>query len=319
MKGTGYATDRARSVPYKLVHHDLVEVPFGNRRAGIFWSRLYRGEADSVAIVTEVPGNPSLSVTNGNSRIAYYVKERFGVTRLKLFEVWPRGSNGWDVPSVKRVRSAKLSPRWTKSSRSEVEALVGASLPELPRHRELYRRVLALGGGRIEELWRPVFEAIPVEDLPPPHLPSRCEHIERFQEIVAQVEAVSGPSFEASLEAGRVFLGTITTDDIRACSYFHKARWREIADESVRIIERLGRRDAEDYAHAAEQSPLRERDRGWLASLFNDPIFIGGGSYSNGQHRGCALRFSGAERAAIATGDESLGTKNVDWTYKGDG
>ena len=60
-------------------------------------------------------------------------------------------------------------------------------------------------------------------------------------------------------------------------------------------------------------------ERGWLCSLFDDPVFIGGGSYTNGQHRGCALRFSGAERAAINTRDESLGMVCDDWVYGGDG
>ncbi len=44
---------------YELMYHDLVEVPCGNRRPGIFWLRLYKGSAHLVAIVTEVPGNPS--------------------------------------------------------------------------------------------------------------------------------------------------------------------------------------------------------------------------------------------------------------------
>jgi hypothetical protein len=129
------------------VYHDLIQVPFANRQAGIYWLRLYEEKTKHAATVTEVPGNPSLSVTNGISQIVYHVEKRFGVTRLKLFEIWPRGSRALDVPSVKRVRRGSSSPRWANSSRAEVKELIGASLRKLPRHDELYRRVLALGGG----------------------------------------------------------------------------------------------------------------------------------------------------------------------------
>jgi hypothetical protein len=56
----------------------------------------------------------------------------------------------------------------------------------------------------------------------------------------------------------------------------------------------------------------------WLESLFRDPVFIGGGSYTNGQHRGCALRFSGAERAAVVVGYEFLDEFSTDWQYEGE-
>jgi hypothetical protein len=84
-------------------------------------------------------------------------------------------------------------------------------------------------------------------------------------------------------------------------------------------VDALGRTDREDYVTAARQVRLRRKDRSWLWSLFADPVIIGGGSYTNGQHRGCALRFSGAERAAVVTGTESIGEQNVDWTYLGGG
>ena len=307
------------AVPCDLVHHDLITVPFGNREPGIFWLRMYERGADRIAVLTEVPGNPSSSVTNSISSIAHHIEKRFGVSsdHLVLFEIWPRGSVGVDIPNVKRVRPGR-APVWTDSSRAEIEALVGGPLPELPTHEELYRRVLALGGGVMEERRRPVFEPVPVSDLPPPHNPSRCQHIDRFRHIAERTQGSADSSSEAELEAGRAFLGTLTPDDLRACS-FHDGDWKAIADESVRIIDVLGRRDPEDYAYAARRSHLRDRDRDWLVSLFAAPIFIGGGSYTNGQHRGCALRFSGGERAAVVTGDESLGEVCTDWEYEGGG
>jgi hypothetical protein len=43
------------------------------------------------------------------------------------------------------------------------------------------------------------------------------------------------------------------------------------------------------------------KDRWWLVSLFADPIVLSEkrDHNVNRQHRGCGLRFSGAERAAV--------------------
>jgi len=49
------------------------------------------------------------------------------------------------------------------------------------------------------------------------------------------------------LEVERRFLGTLKSGDLRVCSG-HKSDWKAIADESVRIIECLGRRDPDEYA-----------------------------------------------------------------------
>ena len=110
----------------------------------------------------------------------------------------------------------------------------------------------------------------------------------------------------------------LTAADRTSCRY-HNAEWRAIADESVRILEQLGHCDTERYIEAARRSSLGDIDRRCLVSLFGDPIRVGGGAYSNGQHRGCALRFSGAGRAAIHVNDERLADVCDDWTYLGGG
>jgi len=121
-----------------------------------------------------------------------------------------------------------------------------------------------------------------------------------------------------SLRVGQEFLAAITPDDIAACHY-HRANWQAIAKESVRIIAALEHQDAWAYRDAAQRSHLPGSDRWWLVSLFDDPIKIGGGSYSDGQHRGCALRFSGAAQAAVVVRSELIGRRNTDWHYDGDG
>jgi hypothetical protein len=200
------------------MHHDLITVPLGQRRPGIFWLRLYDGDAAHVAVVTEVPGNPSSSVTNAISQIAYYIQSRFQLdaARLALYEIWPSGSPTGDQPTIHRVRFGH-GPAWQEGTRDEIEALIGASLVELPAHAELYQRVITLGGGVTTEIIRPLFAALPVEQLPPPHNPSRCRHIDRFRQIADKQDAhdAQGRKLEDDLEVGRAFLTTLTLDDLR--------------------------------------------------------------------------------------------------------
>ncbi len=63
-------------------------------------------------------------------------------------------------------------PAWQDASMAEIEALVGSPLRELPLHGELHGRVLALGGGLMEEIVRPLFEALPVASPLPAAQPS---------------------------------------------------------------------------------------------------------------------------------------------------
>ncbi|MHB1510135.1 MAG: hypothetical protein ACYCST_12225 [Acidimicrobiales bacterium] len=332
-----------------LLHHDLIVLPCRPGAPSIYWLRLYSSDYDPVAIITEVPGNPGRSVTNDIETIASYVAESFrlDITKLVLFQIWPSGHrpSGYPIkPDVARVsltsdgrerppqigqknRKARRTilgteftgrPEWGDATRADIEALVGGPLPELPEHEELYRRVCSAGGGVVEDVTRRCFEVIPVNELPPPHCPARCGHYDRFEQLSEKYSDRDGLTFDAQLEIGNHFLEALTPKDLASC-YFHRANWKAIADESVRIIETLGELSSDDYVAESVRSPLNPDDREWLASLFNDPVRVGDGSYSNGQHRGCALRFSGAERAAVVTGYETLGEECTDWTYLGGG
>ncbi|MGA3058428.1 MAG: hypothetical protein ABSE70_10410 [Candidatus Limnocylindrales bacterium] len=302
---------------YSLVHHGLITVPIGSGEPGIYWLRLYVGASDHIAVVTEVPGNGSFSVMNGTEQIVSFVAAQHDLSpeALTLFEVWPSGSFQAGTLVHRVLAGPELA--WIESSRSEIEALIGAALPELPSHQDLWAQVAARRHV-MDEQWRPVFEAVAVADLPPPHGPFKCQHRDRFDQLRRQTQVGAESWHEADLAAGRRFLATLTPADLQACRY-HRADWKAIADESVRIIESLGRRDREEYDAEAKRSTLPGEDRRWLVTLFAEPIFIGGGAYINGQHRGCALRFSGADRAAVVTGDESLGEELPDWIYEGNG
>ena len=208
-----------------------------------------------------------------------------------------------------------------------LEILIGRQLPDLPGNQELRRQVTELGtdaGIKSQSIRRQVFEAVRVTDLPPPHNPFRCMHRDRFEGMRREASS-SGRHGEQ--EVGREFIASLAPDDVRAC-WFHQADWAAIAHESVRIVETVGRLKPErDYLKEAWRSNTSGQDQGWgsdfrwLLSLFEQPIIIAGGGYTDGQHRGCALRFSGAPRAAVVTGYKDIDVvayKN-DWQYKGDG
>jgi len=303
---------------YELLHHGLIVVP-DHWAPGIHWLRLYRKGNDSVAVITNVPGNPGGSATNRIKHRAQYVIEAFGIdpARLTLFEIWPRGfsHNG---ATYKRVDVTGDHPRWTATSRKAIEALVGEPLLELPEHADLYGQVVELGGGNWDDVWRPTFKAVPVSELPPPHLPARCEHATRFHEIEASLVGEYGSPADRKREVGRRFVASLSEEDRRLC-YYHQDDWRSIAEEGVRILEQLGPADVAEYLAAVIASSLPETERCWLHDLFADPIFISGDEYTDGQHRSCALRFSGAERGVVEVGREHVGQVCDDWTYEGGG
>jgi hypothetical protein len=313
----------------ELIYHDLIDVPHGVRKTGIYWLRLFREGSAYIAIVTEVPGNPSFSVTNGIEVIGYHIAEEFQIDPpgLSLYQIHP-STNTYSEANVRRVTMDYSrgnpphgwSPGWYGASRAEIEGHIGAPLPELPTHEDLYERVLGRGGGVYNNIYREIFEAVNARGLPPFRGPFRCAHSARFKRMEEEAE---GPhktrlTFRDEQRLGREFTDALTEDDRGSCHY-HQADWKEIADESVRIITEFGQQDVSTYERAAGESRLRGRDLEWLKSLFYDPIKVYDGEYGNGQHRGCALRFSGADRAAVVVGSELVDRRCVDWHYQGGG
>lgn len=297
---------------YTIQHHGLI-------RSGtaIHWLRLYQSKGRFLAVVTEVPGNPGPSPMNGHRTLLDTLRKGFKVPRdrLTLFEICPSGCLESNT-SVSRVE-LDHEPRWIESSVAEIETLVGP-LARLPDHEALVREVEQLGGLVKEPIMRHVFDAVRIQELPPPHRPSHCAHYGRFERILKDVPDMGQHWHSRALKAGSLFLESLQPADLKACPR-HQANWRAIADHSVAILHEIGPRDdSEDYVRAASQR-LDGKDRAWLSSLFRAPILIGGGAYTDGQHRGCALRFSGAERAAIVVRTEETGNFTSPWTYQGDG
>ncbi len=303
----------------KLIHHGIVKVDEGSRDPGLYWLRLWHGAGIYIAVVTEIPGNPGLSVTNGISLIRCQLLRDYKIDaeKLILFEIWPPGVLEALGPRYYRVDFVP-SPTWTEMSFADIERAVGSPVPTLPLHDELYAQVLDAGGGISQPVYRRIFQAVPVEDVPAPHRPASCQYYAHFLELEKEFGNSCDRLAFQELEIGQRFLERISTFDRSRCRY-HRANWLAIADESVRIFTQFGVVDVEAYIREAESSHLGKKDRWWLVSLFSDPIDIGGGSFTNGQHRACAVRFSGAKRAAMVVGHEHLGDEEIIWTYKGGG
>lgn len=284
---------------------------------GIYWLRAYRlPNGRHLAVVTEVPGNPGMSVINAASVLRSEIARllRAVDAQLDLCVVWPRRKDLGQLAEGAEYTFAPgpADPDWHPTTRRKLEAIVGR-LPELPAHDALFQAVLAQGG-RKHEWARPIFKAVPVTSLPPFHGAYQCAHHARFESMLA------GDSFEQALAAGRRFMASLTAADRAKCRY-HQGDWKAIANASVDIVAKVDGRNPDAYPAAAQAVRLPTRDTRWLLSLFRDPIVLNDGrkSYNNGQHRGCALRFSGAPRAAVVVDFETIVDDFPDWTYLGDG
>jgi hypothetical protein len=297
------------------LYHDLFGPPADR---GIYWLRLYRLPQDRFwALVTEVPGNPGMSVTNGVSMIRDAIADKFSIGggQIELIVIWPK-LRWFDGPVQRSNRSRvpeDVNARWPSISQQRLESELGQLQP-LPEHAELFKRVVALGG-RPRESTRAIWEAVHVKSLPPPHKPYSCRYSARFDQMLGDAK-----SHEAHLSTGRRFLDSLTADERALCRY-HKADWKTIADASAEVVDALAGREDPDYVAEAQRRKLPARDKRWLIGLFLIPIDLGDDrkSYTNGQHRGCALRFSGAERAAVVVGAVTTEHEDADWTYLGDG
>jgi hypothetical protein len=162
-----------------------------------------------------------------------------------------------------------------------------------------------------------IYEAVPVASLPPPHAPFKCEHHDRFKSMLRDPNHVTE---DDSVAAGRRFIDSLTAKDRAQCR-FHRADWAAIAAASAEIVDGVDGRVPGAYLGAAAGVGLPDSDQVWLESLFRDPIILSDDreEYTNGQHRGCALRFSGADRAAVVVDFEVIVDDFADWTYIGDG
>jgi hypothetical protein len=274
---------------------------------------VFEDAASRVVVATEVEDNPGMSVFNAVDSLARGVERDFGSLETTLIAHSPG-----DEPLAPNWAEAPIHDAegdWNATSRERVEKLVGVSLSEPAREQHT---MAAVGGeqhpllGLIEEEeeFRPLgsrLTVVPVTLLPWPHNPSRCPHHARFE----QIAQLYPPACWTTGAAGAHFFLTLTDRHFRACSY-HEPDWREVARVSVEVLEALPLEAERDEAITATSGRFKETlEAEALNSLFTDPIVWSpaSGTVTNGQHRTCALKASGAPLCVIDTYGESVRLK----------
>jgi|NGEPerStandDraft_6_1074524.scaffolds.fasta_scaffold44113_2 hypothetical protein len=142
-------------------------------------------------------------------------------------------------------------------------------------------------------------QVVAVADLPWPHNPSKCAHIDRFN----AVRGFYDKSFDGHIPAGAHFFLSLDADCLAVCAY-HQHDWLAIAAASVDLLTGLPPgSDRDDVLSAAADLLPAGPDRLELGFLFSDPITWSPSttSITNGQHRTCALKASGATLCAALT------------------
>lgn len=102
-------------------------------------------------------------------------------------------------------------------------------------------------------------------------------------------------------DSGRRFYESLSGEQLASCCYHRLADWRTVAQASVRLFREYRDRFQSDLHDAVLDVSRPRRDCEQLHWLFHDPIVWGGeaDSVTNGQHRICAIRASGARLCVI--------------------
>jgi hypothetical protein len=172
----------------------------------------------------------------------------------------------------------------------------------MPAHEEVLERVLAAGGRLEPGVGAPRFIIVPARSIPPPGNAFRCAHRERYRQFLLGRGWDPADPHRIPADVRGEFFSQLTQSDFQACPY-HQADWKAIAAEAVRIVRTIGEYLPDwRVQQAAEATSLSEGDRGGLLSLLRDcPMRWSGDGFSDGQHRGCALRQCGAPEVVMGT------------------
>ena len=145
---------------------------------------------------------------------------------------------------------------------------------------------------------------IAVADLPWAHNPSKCRWFERFQRVCD----LYPPEENEDPAVGAQWYLSLGEEEIASCIY-HQADWKRIAKVSVEVFEGLAEgAELEEAVTIIHHKLGDSAERGWCEALFADPIIChpGQGSVTDGQHRSCGLRASGADFCVVAVRDGYL-------------
>jgi len=271
--------------------------PFGHR--SLCHLRLYGADEVTLAVAIELDDNPGRSVVNaaGELRDSLLAALDVDVAKLALVLFFPAAD---DTCEETWTSYGGQEEGYRRITRAETESLAGE--PITPRQpgpctaRDLWpgHAVLRLiPEDEAEVSLADRLSVVAIGDLPFAHLPARCAHRARYDALLAALP--DDPNAREAADAQ--FFVTLTPDDQAACPY-HDGDWRAIADASVALLDGLAPdADIDDAIDLARTLIDDETARLWLVSLVADPIVFSPGapSVTNGQHRACALRCSGAQ------------------------
>lgn len=269
---------------------------------GLCHMRVYRDDETVVALAVELDDNPGPSIVNGAERLIERVAAVFGGPQ-RTFLQFPGTRPTWTEVSFRERGGQAEFDR--EIPHVEIETLVGATVVI---ESDAMSRAEEIGGEKHpllalippEEPERHLLaeiQAVSVADLPWPHNPSRCAHIDRFNDVSALYDS----GLDGHVPAGAHFFLTLADSEVAICPY-HQHDWPAIAAASVTLLDQVPA-DADMNAIIAAASTLLPSglDQSELVYLFSDPIVWAPGETSiiNGQHRTCALKASGASQCAV--------------------
>jgi hypothetical protein len=289
-----------------LIFHGPIALPWSDndlRVQGVYWLRIYRDAKSGVVIVTDIPANPGPDADRTDTQLVKLVFRDYLPANLNIRWFYCRPGRApvlfdWQRTVYYEMSFARsgmqLLDRGGEVSRSEICRAIGKPLDLLPSPDKVLEDAFSVGGKLQSPPRRDRFIILRASSIPPPMTADGCVHQKRFEQFVRS-KGIDPSSTRKPVWVREEFFSRLTDTDYQACSY-HQADWRSIADESVRLVRRYGECPSNKWVfdNAANRAELSEPDRRWLSSLFSDPLKWDGDNWGNGQHRGCALRASGA-------------------------
>lgn len=274
----------------------LVRLDFGNESFGLYWMQMVDGVGgDRLVVITCVDGSPGPSPVNRIEDLATQLSTRLPDDRpIRWITNLDPALDAFKQDQFVEAMFADTfeAPTWKRWSRTQIESAIVGHLSKLPE--DLHEQVLA-AGGIFDEERRYTYRVVSVESLPAPADLFRCRYADEFSQAKAAHPQDSGA-------AAQQFYENLTVERAAICRY-HAMDWVTIANAAVEIVERLGAcPDKDEIAEALRSSELPAAEQWMLESLFgSDAIALTSeGRYFNGQHRGCGLRLSGADRVVVA-------------------
>jgi hypothetical protein len=272
----------------------------------LVWLRVLTvGDQEAIAVAVEPSDSPGPSAVNAESLIEALSQVFGGLGALRTFVSWADDSQDRWIEIVTRGDDVDF----VRCSATTIEKLVGpvqqigqnATCADVAGSDHPLLALIpppATDRDRVGEM-----SVIAVSDIPWPHNPWKCEFADRFQQLAALYPA----SHDTPPAVGAHWFLTVSRAELASCPY-HAADRTRIAAVAVDVVQGLHQQPEatiEDPAPAIRTVLGETVEAAWCESLFSDPIDYRPDSsrLTNGQHRACAARASGAPLCVVDAGE----------------